>query len=85
MNPKMVAQNRTARLTREAQTPVYSTDTLTAEVKRMQQTQRRAADLAMSEDWCHICGRPTDHRGEHTPEQIAAWAAKPGLLQSLLP
>ena len=27
MNPMMVAQNRTARLVREAQTPVYTTET----------------------------------------------------------
>jgi hypothetical protein len=25
------------------------------------------------QDWCYICRRPTDHTGEHTPEQIAAW------------
>lgn len=24
-------------------------------------------------EWCLICSRPTDHTGEHTPEQIAAW------------
>jgi hypothetical protein len=26
-------------------------------------------------DWCFICSRATDHSGEHTPEQIAAWKA----------
>jgi hypothetical protein len=26
-------------------------------------------------DYCHICGRCTDHFGEHSPEQIAAWKA----------
>jgi hypothetical protein len=24
-------------------------------------------------DFCFICGRCTDHTGEHTPDQIAAW------------
>jgi hypothetical protein len=24
-------------------------------------------------DYCFICNRCTDHLGEHTPEQIAAW------------
>lgn len=27
------------------------------------------------QDWCYICGRPTDHTGEHTPEQVARWKA----------
>lgn len=27
-------------------------------------------------DWCFICSRPTNHLGEHTPEQIAAWEAR---------
>ena len=26
-----------------------------------------------TEAFCFICSRPTDHLGEHTPEQIAAW------------
>lgn len=33
-NPKQVASNRTARLVREAHTPVYSTQTATLEVDR---------------------------------------------------
>ena len=24
-------------------------------------------------DFCHICGRCTDHLGEHSPEQVQAW------------
>jgi hypothetical protein len=24
-------------------------------------------------DWCAICGRATDHFGEHSDEQIEAW------------
>ena len=84
MNPMMVAQNRTARLAREAQTPVYSTDTVSAARKAEAARLRAATDLSMSEDFCHVCGRCTDHRGEHSDAQILAWAAKPGLLQSLL-
>jgi hypothetical protein len=26
-------------------------------------------------DYCYVCGRCTDHLGEHTPAQIAAWKA----------
>lgn len=26
-----------------------------------------------TEVWCFICNRATDHLGEHSPEQIAAW------------
>jgi len=26
-------------------------------------------------DFCFVCGRCTDHTGEHSPEQIAAWRA----------
>ena len=29
-------------------------------------------------EWCFICSRPTDHWGEHTPEQIAEWKASRG-------
>lgn len=84
MNPNMVAKARTARLVREANTPTYSTDTASAVRKAAVARLRKATDLSMSEDFCHICGRCTDHRGEHTDEQILAWAAKPGLLQGLL-
>lgn len=41
-------------------------------------------NLACTEDFCHICGRCTDHWGEHDNEQLLAWAAKDGLLQTLL-
>lgn len=44
----------------------------------------RIEDLAVGEDFCHICGRCTDHGGEHTDDQLLAWAQRPGLLQSLL-
>jgi hypothetical protein len=26
-------------------------------------------------DWCLVCGRPTDHFGEHSESQIRAWRA----------
>lgn len=84
MNPMQVAQNRTARLVREATTPVYTTDTRSAARKAAAARLERATDLSMSEDFCHICSRCTDHRGEHTDAQILAWAARPGMLQSLL-
>jgi hypothetical protein len=44
----------------------------------------QAEEIACGEDFCHICGRLREHYGQHTPEQILAWAKKPGLLQSLL-
>lgn len=68
-NPAQVASARTARLVREAQTPVYSTSTPTAE-------QAQAALVAAAEealctpDYCFVCSRCTDHFAEHTPEQL---------------
>lgn len=76
MNPMQVAANRTARLVREASTPVYSTDTTTAKAKAEANLLMQAEDFA-GEDFCHICGRCTDHRGEHTDEQLLAWARSP--------
>jgi hypothetical protein len=73
MNPLEVAANRSARLVREAHTPVYSTDTTTAAHKARIETLARADGFA-GEDWCFICSRPTDHRGEHDDEQLLAFA-----------
>jgi hypothetical protein len=84
MNPSDVARNRTARLVREARTPAYTTDTLSARARAEAVLLQKADFLAMDEDFCHICSRATDHRGEHTDAQILAWASQPGLLQSLL-
>jgi hypothetical protein len=83
MKPSDVARNRTARLTREARTPVYSTTTPTAAEARARAVAE-AEVLACTADFCHVCGRCTDHFAEHTPDQILAWAKKPGLLQTLL-
>lgn len=34
-----------------------------------------AIDAAFAgEEFCHICGRCTDHRGEHSDEQLVAFA-----------
>jgi hypothetical protein len=43
----------------------------------------KAENLACGEDFCFICGRPTDHLGEHSPEQIEAWVMKPGIMQDV--
>lgn len=80
MNPMQVAQNRTARLVREAHTPAYTSETGKPNLAKLAQIE----ELACSDDWCHICSRPTDHFGEHDPEQLLAWAARPGMLQRLL-
>jgi len=60
-------------------------DRLRAERERaaMVEASRRYVDShgqafavdAWDVDYCFICGRCTDHLGEHTPEQIAAWKA----------
>lgn len=72
MNPSLVAQARTARLAREATTPVYSTDTVSA-AARERLRKIRWADRYAGEDFCHVCGRVTDHRGEHSDEQLLAF------------
>lgn len=77
ITPAQVAANRTARLVREARTPVY-TSTRESEQRAL---IARAQELACDDDFCHICSRPTDHWGEHSDEQILAWAKRPGLLQ----
>lgn len=77
MNPAKVAQNRTARLVREATTPVYTTETVSAAARE------RARQIAWSEDYageeyCFVCGRATDHRGEHSDEQLLAFYSGKG-------
>lgn len=70
MNPNKVAQNRTARLVREAQTPTYSTDTVSA-ARKAREARISAAEKALcTEDFCFVCGRCTDHFGEHSDEQL---------------
>jgi hypothetical protein len=45
-----------------------------ARVDRAWDVAHATGQLCLDEqDWCYVCGRPTDHTGEHTPEQIAAW------------
>lgn len=79
MNPTQVAKAHGARLAREARTPVYSTDTLSsAEHTRLERI--RWADSYAGEDFCHVCGRVTDHRGEHSDEQLLAFFHGKGLM-----
>lgn len=73
MNPMQAMANRTARLANEASTPVYSTDSTTAR-RRLVSTAERAA---CTEDFCFVCSRCTDHFGEHSEEQLLAWARTP--------
>ena len=76
-NPAQVASARTARLVREAATPVYSTDTVSAAAK--ERTRRILwADEYAVEDYCLVCGRATDHRGEHSDEQLLDFYAHKG-------
>jgi hypothetical protein len=56
-----------------------------AEARREAERQQHLVWLSMGQsydevygDFCHICGRCTDHLGEHTPEQIEAWRAGRG-------
>ena len=69
MNPAAVASARTARLVREAVTPVYSTST-----ESVRQGIIAAAEDYCGPDYCHVCRRATEHYGEHTDEQLFAWA-----------
>lgn len=75
MNPKSVATARTARLVREANKPVYSTDSHRAEQRRLAKEMSHIlwADEFAGEEFCHVCGRVTDHRGEHSDEQLLAF------------
>lgn len=36
-----------------------------------------AADSFAGPEFCHVCGRCTDHRGEHSDEQLANFANSP--------
>ena len=36
-----------------------------------------AAEDFAGPDFCHICGRCTDHRGEHSDEQLLNWVNSP--------
>lgn len=73
MNPAAVARNRTARLVREATTPVYSTSTEGAQRNLIATAQ----DRLCGEDYCFVCNRCTDHWGEHTDAQIlSAWSKR---------
>ena len=71
MNPIQVAQNRTARLVAEARTPAYTTSTPSAEDVRMERI--RWAEDFCGPEFCHVCGRCTDHYGEHSDEQLLAF------------
>jgi hypothetical protein len=45
-----------------------------ARVDRAWDVAHATGQLCLDEqDWCYVCGRATDHTGEHTPEQVAAW------------
>lgn len=75
MNPKQVFENRTARLVREASSPVY-----TSQSGRYSQTEQdiiEAAENFTGPDFCHVCGRITDHFGEHSDAQLLEWAKSP--------
>jgi hypothetical protein len=76
MNPAAVASARTARLAREAATPVYSTDTVSAARRERERLIAAAEDYA-GEEFCFICSRATDHRGEHEDEQLLAFVRSP--------
>lgn len=66
MNPLKAAQNRTARLAREAVTPVYTSETGVPNTALLAGIER---DLC-TEDYCFVCGRCTDHFGEHSDAQL---------------
>ena len=72
MNPMIVAQARTARLVREATTPVYSTDTVSAARAAREALLSEAEQTLCDEDYCFVCGRCTDHFGEHSEEPLLA-------------
>lgn len=70
MNPNMVAKNRTARLAAEGVRPTYSTDTVSA-ARKAREARIAAAEKALcTEDFCFVCGRCTDHFGEHSEDQL---------------
>lgn len=75
-SPATVAAARTARLAAEAQRPVF-TSTREGQAARERKALLLAANEFAGEEFCLICGRATDHRGEHSDEQLLAWAASP--------
>lgn len=74
ITPATVAANRTARLVREANTPVYTSTREGQEKREREAALRWAEEYTHSENadqqWCHVCSRPTDHFGEHSDEQL---------------
>jgi hypothetical protein len=79
MTPAQVASNRTARLAATYNGPrVAYTSTAQSERTKL---LIRADDFSHSGDelqpWCHVCRRPTDHFGEHSDEQLLAFARSP--------
>ncbi len=77
INPATVAAARTARLVREAQTPVFTSTREGAQARARADLLRRAEREACTEDYCFVCGRATEHFGEHSDEQLLAWAQSP--------
>lgn len=52
-----------------------TTDTA-RQVRAMHDAAREQGQMYYADgDWCMICRRPTDHLGEHSPEQVDAWKA----------
>lgn len=84
MNPMMVAKNRTARLVAEMHKPTFSTSTPSPSSGKSKAVLAHIEDTACGPEFCHICGRATDHWGEHSDEQIVAWSNKQGILQDAL-
>ena len=75
MNPTQAFANRTARLVTEAATPIYTTET--GKLSRFENEMCARAEEFAGPDFCHICGRCTDHYGEHSDAQLLAWAKSP--------
>lgn len=66
MNPSQAFANRTARLAREARTPVYTSESGVANKAVLAAAERALC----TEDYCFVCGRCTDHFGEHSDAQL---------------
>jgi hypothetical protein len=48
--------------------------------------QLTSEEDAFLEEWCHVCGRPTDHRGEHddlVEANLAAYSSTEGVVYNL--
>lgn len=69
MNPMMVAKNRTARLVREAQTPVYTTST-PAPVEREHLTAVEI-DTDFGRYWSHMPDSDVDAFCDRYPGEIS--------------